>query len=147
MIIYLSANILLSHSYKARENRKITFTPIVLEQAEWFYIQLLRACSIASVMSNCWRLYGLSSIRLLCPWDSPGTNPGVSCHVLLQGSFPTHGLKAHLLRHLLHWQMGSLPLALPGKLGYSKLIFGSCFSIKSYPSSLISGHCKKLKLF
>ena len=30
------------------------------------------------------------------------------------GIFPTQGLKAHLLR-LLHWQVGSLPLALPGK--------------------------------
>ena len=23
-------------------------------------------------------------IRLLCPWDSPGKNTGVGCHVLLQ---------------------------------------------------------------
>ena len=27
--------------------------------------------------------------RLLCPWDSPGKNTGVSCHFLLQGIFPT----------------------------------------------------------
>ena len=24
--------------------------------------------------------------RLLCPWDSPGKNPGVGCHGFLQGS-------------------------------------------------------------
>ena len=29
--------------------------------------------------------------RLLCPWDSPGKNTGVGCHVLLQGIFPTQG--------------------------------------------------------
>jgi len=28
-------------------------------------------------------------IRLLCPWDSPGKNTGLGCHVLLQGIFPT----------------------------------------------------------
>ena len=26
-----------------------------------------------------------------CPWDSPGKNPGVGCHSLLQGIFPTQG--------------------------------------------------------
>ena len=50
----------------------------------------------------------------LCPWDSPDKNTGVSCHSLLQGVFPTKGLNQRLLC-LLHWQEGSLPLALPGK--------------------------------
>ena len=27
--------------------------------------------------------------RLLCPWDSPGVNTGVTCHALLQRIFPT----------------------------------------------------------
>ena len=36
------------------------------------------------------------------------------CHFLLQEIFPTQGSKPHLL-HLLHWQVGSLPLVLPGK--------------------------------
>ena len=36
------------------------------------------------------------------------------CPFLLQGIFPTQGFNPHLL-HLLHWQMGSLPLVLPGK--------------------------------
>ena len=38
----------------------------------------------------------------------------MGCHALLQGIFPTQGLNPHLLR-LLHWQVGSLPLAPPGK--------------------------------
>ena len=29
------------------------------------------------------------SARLLCPWNSPGKNPGVGGHFLLQGVFPT----------------------------------------------------------
>ena len=33
------------------------------------------------------------------------------CHALLQGIFPIWGLNLHLL----HWQVGSLPLAQPGK--------------------------------
>ena len=51
----------------------------------------------------------------LCPRDSLGKNTGVDCHALLQGIFPTQGLNLRLLC-LLHWQAGSLPLALPGKL-------------------------------
>ena len=33
--------------------------------------------------------YSLS--RFLCLWDSPGKKPGVGCHALLQGIFPTQG--------------------------------------------------------
>ena len=29
--------------------------------------------------------------RLLCPWNSPGKNTGVGCHVLLQGILLTQG--------------------------------------------------------
>ena len=57
---------------------------------------------------------GLLPIRLLCPWDFPGKDAGVSCHFLLQGIFPTRGLNL-LLLHLLHWQVDSLPLAPAGK--------------------------------
>ena len=46
--------------------------------------------------------------------DSPGKNTGVGCCALFQGVFPTQGLNPGLL-HLLHWQVGSLPLAPPGK--------------------------------
>ena len=59
--------------------------------------------------------YGPQPTGLLCPWDSPGRNTGVSCHVLLQGIFPTQGWNPHLF-YLLHWWVGSLPLAPLGKL-------------------------------
>ena len=47
-----------------------------------------------------------SLARLLCPWDFPGKNTGVGCHLLLQGIFPTQGLNLPLL----YWQADSLPL-------------------------------------
>ena len=59
-------------------------------------------------------LCSLQPARLLCPWDSPGKNTGVSCQALLLGIFPTQGSILGLL-HLLHWQSDSLPLAPPGK--------------------------------
>ena len=52
--------------------------------------------------------------------DSPGKNIGVDCHALLQGIVLTQALNLCLL-HLLNWQMGSLPLALPVKPKAMKL--------------------------
>ena len=49
-------------------------------------------------------------------WNFPGKNTRVGCHFLLQGIFLTQGLNPHLLC-LLHWQVDSLPIAPPGKLG------------------------------
>ena len=42
--------------------------------------------------------------RLLCPWNSPGKNAGVSSHFLLHGIFPTQGSKLDLpyCRHILY---------------------------------------------
>ena len=42
-------------------------------------------------------LRGLKPTRLLCPWDFPGKNPGVGCHFLFQGIFPTQGMSLHFL--------------------------------------------------
>ena len=74
----------------------------------------VRACSVASVVSDTLRPHGLYTTRLLCPWDSPGKNTGVGCHFLLQEIFPIQGLNPCLFS-LLHWQADSLPLAPPGK--------------------------------
>ena len=48
---------------------------------------------------------------LLCTWDFPGKNKGVSCHFFLQGLFPTQGLNPGL-----HWQADSLTLNHLGSL-------------------------------
>ena len=54
----------------------------------------------------------------ICPWHSSDKNTGVGCHALLQGIFPTQGSNPHLLS-LLYWQVGSLPVASPGKPWYT----------------------------
>ena len=46
---------------------------------------------VASVVSDSLPPHGLQPARLLCPWESPGKNTGVGCHVLFQGIFPTQG--------------------------------------------------------
>ena len=84
-------------------------------------ISNIRRCSFhwvkPLVAQSCLTLCNLmdcSPSRLLCPWDSPGKNPGVGSHSLLQGIFPTWGSNLHLLC-LLHWQEGSLLSEPPGK--------------------------------
>ena len=67
------------------------------------------ATSLQLCLALCDR--GLQLDKCLCPWDSLGKNTGVGCHALLQGIFPTQGL----ILPLLHWQVGSLPVAPPGK--------------------------------
>ena len=44
----------------------------------------------------------------------PSKNTGVGCHAFLQGVFWIQGSNPHVL-NFLHWQVGSLPLAPPGK--------------------------------
>ena len=66
-------------------------------------------------MSDSFVPQGLWPNRLLCSWDLPGQITGVGCHALLQGIFPTQGLKPCLL-DLLHWQAGSLPLCHVGRV-------------------------------
>ena len=44
-------------------------------------------------MSSSLLPYGLHPARLLCPWDSPGKNTGVSCHALFQGNLPNPGIE------------------------------------------------------
>ena len=61
---------------------------------------------LSSSVSDSSRPYGLQPTRLLCPWDSPGKNTGVSCHFLLQGIFPTQGSNLslpHCRLILYHW--------------------------------------------
>ena len=68
----------------------------------------------------------LEPARILCPWNSPGQNKGVSSHSLLQGIFPILGSKPGvphcrwILYHLSH--QGSLRIlewvAYPFSRGY-----------------------------
>ena len=62
------------------------------------------------VVSNSLRSYGLLPTRLLCPWNSPGTNTGVGSHSLLPRIFLSQGSNLGplhcrlLLYHLNHGQ-------------------------------------------
>ena len=74
----------------------------------------------------------------LCPMDcSPPVSSvhgilqaGVGFHALLQGIFLTQGLNLHFLC-LLHWQLGSLPLAPPGMLNTIYIIQYNIYGKKS----------------
>ena len=53
-------------------------------------ISFSNACVHVNLLQSCLTLslYGQQPNRLLCPWDSPSKNTGVSCHSLLQGNLP-----------------------------------------------------------
>ena len=66
----------------------------------------------AKLLPSCPTLWpcGLKLTSLLCPRDSPHKNTGGSSQAFFQGIFPIQGSNQHLLC-LLHWHVGSLPLA------------------------------------
>ena len=94
-------------------NKQPTYTHSVLTQSLCFSL-LVYVCPVTAVTSDSLQPYGLKPTGLLCPWNSPGKNTGVACHVLLQGIFLIQGLNPSLLRYL-HWQASSLPWVPPGK--------------------------------
>ena len=62
-------------------------------------------CEVSSVVSTSLQHHGLQPTRLLCPWDSPGKNPGVGCRALLQGIFLTQpfNLRCVLIQVFFPW--------------------------------------------
>ena len=73
-----------------------------------------------STVSDSLQPHRLQSTRLLCPWDSPGKNTGVGCHVLvLQGTFLIQGLSPvscigrWILYHCIPGGVASPPKHLP----------------------------------
>ena len=54
--------------------------------------------------------HGLWPSRFLYPWDSPGNNTDVGCHILLLGIFPTQKLNPCLWCPM-HCQVDSLPVS------------------------------------
>ena len=67
------------------------------------------------------RPHGLQPTRPLRPWNLPGNSTGVSCHLLLQGIFPTQGSNPGLP----HGRQTFLPSEPPGKPARSLLCFNS----------------------
>ena len=71
----------------------------------------------AKLLQSCPTLCDLWTVAHQAPLSSVhslGKNTGVGCHALLQGIFLIQGSNLHLLS-LLHWEVGSLLLAPPGK--------------------------------
>ena len=70
--------------------------------------------------------------------DFPDKNTGLVCHFFLQGIFPTQGSNPHLL----HWQVGSLPLSHQGS---PKVVIIHCevtfiyIKFEHWPTSLLKG--------
>ena len=71
---------------------------------------------MVSHFSHVWLLVTLWTVAHQAPLSMgfPGKNTGVGCHALLYRIFLTQESNGCLLC-LLHWQVGSLTLALPGK--------------------------------
>ena len=106
-------------SRSEREKQILYINVWVCVESKNIYYVLFFAQSLQLCPTLCNPVDTMKSTRLLCPWDSPGKNTRMSWHFLLQGIFPIQGSNPHLL-HLLHWNEGSLPLALPW--GFKKMV-------------------------
>ena len=100
--------------------------PCVVEK-----LDMATLCWVASVLFSSVQRYTLEPARSLCPRDSPGKNTWEGCHALLQGILLTQRWNPCLLC-LLHWQVGSLPLAPPGELNTAAV------SVLKYQSTVCS---------
>ena len=90
-------------------------------------------CTAAqSVMSDSVQPHG-EPTRFLCPWDFPGKNTGVGCH-LLQGLFPTQGLNLHLLCHI---YISLLFFVFPSHLGHQRARNSLCYTVGSHQLSTL----------
>ena len=85
---------------KLAKTVKIWCTKEKNTQGQWKYFLFLRVqfvcVCVCLAMSDYLQPHVLHPARLLCPWDFPGKNTGVGCHVFLQGIFPTQGLNPGL---------------------------------------------------
>ena len=90
---------------------------------------LLCRCLITQLCPTIWWSRGLDPSSLLCPWNFPGKNTWVGCHLLLQGIFLTKGSNPRLP----HWQADSLPSHHLGCLPPCPLFI--------YPSFLLLSPC------
>ena len=87
---------ILQNDYHNKVNTSFTSHNYHFFQCLWWWYECLRCTLLAtlkstmcalscSVVSSCLWPHGLYPSRLLCPWNFPGKNTGVSCHFLLQG--------------------------------------------------------------
>ena len=89
-----------------------------------------------SVVSDSRRPCGLYPARLLCPWDSPGKNPGVGCHALLQGHLPDPGIEPRSPA----WAGGFFTTSAHPGSPHTKLLMACSFR-KTKPSAVVFENC------
>ena len=75
------------------------FVPFHQPLSVSFIPHSLAIAFLVKSQSHVWLFRDLSA-RLLCPWDFPSKNTGMSCHFLFQGVFQTQGLNPCLLQWL-----------------------------------------------
>ena len=90
----LYSNYLYRLQSHGERKKKATFgILVILLKLPWFS----HAINCGTHMKRVWLFTTPWTARLLCPWDSPGKNTGVSCHFLLQGNLSTQGSNSGLL--------------------------------------------------
>ena len=104
----------------------------------------MRAKSFQSCPTLCDPMDCSSPGSLLCPWGSLDKDTEMGCHALLQGIFPTQASNPGVLR-LLHWQVGSLSLAPPGKPVGCLSSVQSLRHVRLFASPWIAAHLVKFK--
>ena len=85
---------------------------VMVRTERWVGVCVLShfSCSCIQLFATLWTV----AHRLLCLWDSPGKNTGVSCHALLQETYSTQGSNLCLLwllhcrQILYHWATGKV---------------------------------------
>ena len=97
----VSSLLSLASNYRILIHSAIKITYICLESKRLWLLSLhwnkLKVKVLVAQLCPTLRSCGLQPTTLLCPWDSPGKNPGVGSHSLLQGIFPTQGSNPGLL--------------------------------------------------
>ena len=95
-----------------------------------------------SIVSDSLWPHGLYPTRLLCPWDFPGNSPGMGCHFLLQGIFPTQGSNPglpHCKQMLHHLSHQGCPVMIDSK-SWKMMLWKCCTQYASKLGKLSSGH-------
>ena len=106
-------------------------------------------CSVAQSCRALWH-HGLSSLRLLCPWDFSGKYTDMCCHFLLQKIFLTQGSNLCLLhcRQILYhwatrqaqisWHAASVRITLVFNVNLGRLVLYSFYRWEKEVSKILS---------
>ena len=82
----LTSHVTLSKSFSvallSSLSKKLCVSLVNLDKAT-LKVHVCQLLSHARLFTTPWTI---QLARLLCPWDSPGKNPGVGCHFLLQNT-------------------------------------------------------------